>query len=107
MALVLAACLQVGAAAGDASPEKPFVVDLNHATAEELGRLPGVGPKRAEAILARRKQAPFTRVTQLLEVKGIGKKTLERLRPHLRVVPVVPLAARSPPEAAATTGSGT
>jgi competence protein ComEA len=59
------------------------VIDLNVATAEDLTSLPGVGPKRAEAILARRAKAPFTRVTQLLEVKGIGKRTLDRLKPHL------------------------
>lgn len=61
------------------------VVDLNRATAAELEKLPGLGPRKVDAILELRKKRPFTRVTQLLEVKGIGKKTLERLRPWLRV----------------------
>jgi competence protein ComEA len=74
-----------------------LVLDLNHATAEELTQLPGIGPKRAEAIVARRKERPYTRVTQLLEVKGIGKRTLERLRPHLRLLPVVSVTPASTP----------
>jgi competence protein ComEA len=65
-------------------------VDLNVATAEQLQRLPGIGPKKAEAILALRQKRPFTRVTQLLEVRGIGKRTLDRLKPHVTVGPVPP-----------------
>lgn len=102
IAWVLALALQavpVGAApiaSADASrAAAALVLDLNHASAEELTQLPGIGPKRAEAIVARRKQRPFTRVTQLLEVKGIGKRTLERLRPHLRLVPAVSLPPKT------------
>lgn len=98
IAWVLAAALQgVPVAAPQVAPSEAsgtavLVVDLNQASPDELTQLPGIGPKRAEAIVARRKQRPFTRVTQLLEVKGIGKRTLERLRPHLRLVPPVPLS---------------
>ena len=63
-------------------------VDLNSATAEELRKLPGLGPKRVQLILEMRKKRPFTRITQLLEVRGIGRKTLERLKPHLLIRPV-------------------
>lgn len=56
-------------------------IDLNEASVEELCGLPGVGPKRAEAIVEKRQRRPFTRVSQLLEVKGIGHKTLVRLKP--------------------------
>ena len=43
----------------------------------ELCTLPGIGPKKAEAIIAAREKRRFTRVTQLLRVKGIGLKTIE------------------------------
>ena len=82
-ALVLAALL-FGAGASAAEPEP---LELNRATLEELQKLPGVGPRKAEAILELRKKRPFTRITQLLEVKGIGRKTLERLKPWVRVEP--------------------
>lgn len=59
-------------------------VILNVASAEELTRLPGVGAKRAEAIVAlRSKLKRFRQVTDLLRVKGIGPRGLKRMLPHL------------------------
>jgi competence ComEA-like helix-hairpin-helix protein len=55
-------------------------VDLNRAGLEELQTLPGVGPALAERIVARRQKRLFTTVDDLLEVRGIGPATLERLR---------------------------
>ncbi len=72
------------------------VVDLNQATVEELCTLPGIGPKKADAILALRHKKPFTRVTQLLQVKGIGPKTLDKLKPHLRVTTATTPTATTP-----------
>ena len=60
-------------------------INLNTATVEDLCTLPGVGRKKAEAILALRKTRPYLRVTQLLDVRGIGAKTLKRLKPYLTV----------------------
>lgn len=57
---------------------------LNVASAEELTKLPGVGMKRAEAIVAlRTKLKRFRQVTDLLRVKGIGPRGLKRMLPHL------------------------
>jgi competence protein ComEA len=56
-------------------------LDLNLATAEELQRLPGIGPKLAAAIVAAREKKPFASVDELRRVKGIGPKTLEKVRP--------------------------
>ncbi len=73
-----------------ASPDDP--VDLNAATADDLRRLPGVGAKRADAILALRARLPgarFRQIEDLLRVKGIGRAMLRRLHPLVRIaVPV-------------------
>ena len=59
-------------------------VNINAASVEELQQLPGVGASRAEAIVAlRTAQGGFTSTEQLLQVKGIGEKSLERMQPYL------------------------
>ena len=61
---------------------------LNAASAEELTKLPGVGMKRAEAIVAlRTKLKRFRQATDLLRVKGIGPRGLKRMLPHLVLDP--------------------
>jgi competence protein ComEA len=60
-------------------------VDVNAASAEELQRLPGVGPKTVARILQARGERPFRSVEDLRRVPGIGPKSLERLRPHVTV----------------------
>lgn len=64
-------------------------LNLNTATAEQLDELPGVGPSRAKAILELRQRlgGKFRSPDQLLEVKGIGEKTLEKIKPHVTVEP--------------------
>ena len=69
---------------GRATADDPVYV--NYASAEQLRRLPGVGPKRAEAIVALRgRLGRFQRVEDLLRVKGIGRATLKKLRPLVRL----------------------
>lgn len=69
-----------------ATPETPVI--LNEASIEDLRRLPGIGPKRAEAVLAlRAKIGRFHQIEDLLHVKGIGRATLKRLRPLIRLDP--------------------
>jgi competence protein ComEA len=47
-------------------------------------RIKGVGEKTAAAILAyRRAHGPFRDVRELLRIKGIGEKKLEKLRPYI------------------------
>jgi competence ComEA-like helix-hairpin-helix protein len=69
----------------EAPPPDSMVLDLNQASALELTQLPGIGPKRAEKIVLERRRRPFRSVNELTRVAGIGKKTLARLRRHLRV----------------------
>jgi competence ComEA-like helix-hairpin-helix protein len=63
------------------------LVDLNAADVRTLCTLPGIGPKKAEGIVALRDQRPLTRVTQLLQVRGIGPRILERLRGRVTLRP--------------------
>jgi competence ComEA-like helix-hairpin-helix protein len=70
-------------------PAKPL--DLNTATVEQLEQLPGVGPVTAKAIVRfRTKSGPFRRVEDLLAIRGITKRKLEKLRPYVTVVPPAP-----------------
>ncbi len=63
-------------------------VILNLATEDDLRKLPGVGPKKAQAIIAlRAKLGKFARPEDLLRVKGIGRKKLAKLRPKLLIDP--------------------
>ena len=67
-----------------AAPAAPAPVDLNAADSEQLDTLPGIGPALAARIVAYRDEhGPFTKVEQLSNVKGIGARTLEKLRPLL------------------------
>lgn len=69
-----------GTAPSGITPDGKVV--LNVATSAELTRLPSVGPRRAEAIIAlRTKLVRFRRLTQLLRVRGIGRKSLKRIEP--------------------------
>jgi competence protein ComEA len=60
-------------------------LDLNRAAADELQKLPGVGPKLAQRIADERAKKPFATVEDLRRVSGIGPKTLEKLRPYVTV----------------------
>lgn len=75
-------------AIGRASDTHQTVVDLNTADQAELETLPGVGPVTAERILAwRAEHGTFATVEELMEVSGIGERTLEQLRPHVGLGP--------------------
>ena len=58
-------------------------INLATATAAQLDQLPGVGEKAAKAIVDYRGKTPFTRVEELVRVKGFGKKRFDRLKPFL------------------------
>ena len=61
-------------------------VDLNRATADEMERLPGIGPVTAERIVAyRATHGPFIAPEDLLSVPGIGPATVKALQDYVRV----------------------
>ena len=67
------------------SPSDGQIV-LSKATLADLVHLPGVGDATAQRILDKRKELQgFKSIDQLGEVKGIGKKTLEKLSPFLKL----------------------
>jgi len=65
-------------------PAEPL--DLNSATVEQLQQLPGIGPATAKDIVRfREKSGPFRRVEDLLAVRRISRRTLEKIRPYVVV----------------------
>ena len=67
-----------------ASNPARFVVDPNSADWPELTLLPGIGEKLAKRIVeSRRLEGPFRRPRELVRVRGVGPKTMERIRPFL------------------------
>ena len=69
-------------------------LDVNQATAQQLQQLPGIGPVLAGRIVEfRNSRGGFTNVDELRRVKGIGRKTFERIRAFIAVVPPVSISA--------------
>jgi len=63
-----------------------FPINLNTATAEQLEAIPGIGPVLAQRIIEyRQTRGRFQSVDELLEVRGIGPKRLESMRPYVVV----------------------
>jgi competence protein ComEA len=68
---------------GKSLPAAPL--NINRASVAELMRLPGIGEKTARAIVEVRAHVPFRRPEDLMNVKGIGRKKLEKIRPYVVV----------------------
>ncbi len=58
-------------------------LDPNRATAATLEVLPGIGPKRAAALVAERRRVPLCRPADLERISDIGPATRRRLTPYL------------------------
>jgi competence protein ComEA len=71
----------------DATKKPPLApININTASSEQLQEVPGIGPATAEKILQMRKSyGAFKSVDDLLSIKGIGKKRLDKMRKYLTV----------------------
>jgi competence protein ComEA len=81
-----------------ATTKKPPLqpVNINTASSAELQQVPGIGPATADKILKMRKSyGAFKSVDDLLAIRGLGKKRLDKMRKYLTVgKPKAPSAAR-------------
>ena len=67
------------------APDGPdAVININEATPDQLSYLPGIGPAKAERIVAYRAKHPFKTALELARVRGIGLKTVHKLQQWLR-----------------------
>jgi competence protein ComEA len=73
-------------------------IDLNRATVAELMRLPGIGAKKAQAIVAHRQRQPFRRPEDVVAVKGLGPAWYQKVKANLFAgsapAPSAPVARR-------------
>ncbi|NIR50771.1 helix-hairpin-helix domain-containing protein [candidate division KSB1 bacterium] len=66
--------------------KQKFLVDVNTASHEQLQNIPRIGPVLAQRIIEHRTRNGFFRsIEELLDVKGIGKATLRKIAPYVRV----------------------
>jgi competence ComEA-like helix-hairpin-helix protein len=85
--LALAGTGRGAVAAGAAPAAAGARVNINSAGADELAKLPGIGPAKARAIIEYRSEAPFQKPEDLRKVKGIGDKLYERVKDQITVEP--------------------
>jgi competence ComEA-like helix-hairpin-helix protein len=88
VASVLGSDLLLSGATGAGATKKPPLkpININTANSDELQQVPGIGPVTAEKILQMRKSyGAFKSVDDLLAIKGLGKKRLEKMRKYLTV----------------------
>lgn len=72
-----------------------FRVDINQAEWPELSQLPGIGPTLAQRIVeSRQTEGPFHGHDDLLRIRGIGPRTLQRISPYLLPMPEGAVAGR-------------
>ncbi|HJL14493.1 MAG TPA: helix-hairpin-helix domain-containing protein [Sandaracinaceae bacterium LLY-WYZ-13_1] len=101
-ALGLAAALTAAAPQGveaqsraSAAQTQEGVVNIQTASADQLQLLPGIGPSKAQAIVAFRERRAFRRIQDIMRVRGVGRATFRRLRSMLTVDGPTTLAAPS------------
>jgi competence protein ComEA len=62
------------------------MVNINSAGSEELQDIPGIGPSKAAAIIEYREtEGPFQSLEDLMQISGIGEKTFEKLKSHIKL----------------------
>jgi len=93
------------ALAGKKPPLKP--VNINTATEAELQQVPGIGPVTAKNIVQMRKSyGQFKSVNDLLAIRGIGRKRLDKMRKYLTLGKPPGATKTAPPAKGKGAGSG-
>ena len=86
VALAFAAVFASAPVSASGKPVPTAKVNINTATAQQFATLPGIGPKLAARIVEHRQHSgPFRTTQELLNVKGIGEKNIQKLQPHILV----------------------
>ena len=62
-----------------------FPININTANENELDALPGIGPSIARRIVEHRSSQPFTKIEDIMQVKGIGNKKFSKLKELITV----------------------
>jgi len=94
-ALLLCSLSSLPVLAKKKPPTKP--VNINTANSAELQQVPGIGPATAEKILQMRKSyGAFKSVDDLLSIRGLGPKRLEKMRKYLTVGKPAPPKSSQP-----------
>ena len=62
-----------------------FLININTANEKELDALPGIGPTIARRIVEHRNSKPFTKIEDIMLVKGIGQKKFAKLKELITV----------------------
>ncbi len=86
-AVTQSAAAPSAASDGSSSSATGGLIDLNHATAEELDTLPGIGPVTAAKIIDARTQALFATVDELQSRGVVGQATFDKLRDLVTTTP--------------------
>ena len=98
--LVLGLCALAAGEKAAPSQETPALqgkLNINTASLKQIKLLPGIGKKTAAMILDyRTSNGNFKTVEDLLKIKGLGKKTLEKCRPYLTLAGETTLAKKKP-----------
>ena len=69
---------------GDTGTSAALTVNINTADAEELQRLPGIGPVKAQAIIDyRNAYGGFVSKEEITEVRGIGEATYDKIKDYI------------------------
>ncbi|WP_430476695.1 helix-hairpin-helix domain-containing protein [Bacillus cereus] len=69
-----------------AFPKKEGKIQINAASKEQLEKITGIGSRKAESILKYREEhGPFQKIEDLLEIDGIGAKSLEKIKDQIIV----------------------
>ncbi|MDU5948716.1 MAG: helix-hairpin-helix domain-containing protein, partial [Paenibacillus macerans] len=78
-----------GSPASSAAPPQQAdtsLISINQAGLTELQDIPGIGEKKAQAIIDyRTAHGPFVSLSDLTKVKGVGNKMLEKMKPYIRL----------------------